>query len=98
MFTVSFSDCPFLRFGRFRLQVIPGGVELRPKEFPAIRQETGLLDSLGRLDPADKSVPISRLVSTLFLAQNASPRDANSGTMISESSSIGWSLREVLGR
>ena len=59
--------------------------------FPAIRQETGLLDSLGRLDPADKSVPISRLLSIRFLAQNASPRDANSGKMISESSSIGWS-------
>ena len=28
--------------------------------FPAIRQEEGLLDSLGRLDRPDSSVPMSR--------------------------------------
>ena len=50
--------------------------------------DTYKLDFLGRLDLADKSVPISRLLSIRFLAQNASPRDADSGKMISESSSI----------
>ena len=55
---------------------------------PGYPKEEGLLDSLGRLDPADGSVQMSRLLSILFLAQNASPRDANSGKMISESISI----------
>ena len=66
-------------------------LEWIPRLFPAIRQETGLLDSLGRLDPADRSVEISRLLWVRFLAQNASPRDADSRKMISESSSIRYS-------
>ena len=59
--------------------------------FPAIRKEGGLLDSLGRPDLADSSVEISRLVLIRFLAQNASPRDADGGKMNSKSSSISWS-------
>ena len=59
--------------------------------FPGYPKEGGLLDFLGRLKLADSSVQISRLLATLFLAQNASPRVAISGKMISESSSIGWS-------
>ena len=55
---------------------------------PGYPKEEGLLDFLGRLRPADSSVQMSRLVSTLFLAQNAFLRDANSGKIISESSSM----------
>jgi hypothetical protein len=55
---------------------------------PGYPKEEGLLDFLGRLSPADSSGQISGLAPTLFLAQNASPRDANIGKMISESSSI----------
>ena len=60
-------------------------------EVPGYPKEEGLLDYLGRLGVAGSSVEISRLLPVRFLAQNASPRDANSGKMISESSSIGWS-------
>ena len=72
-------------------QVDFGRVEQGPdaeSSIPGYPKEEGLLDFLGRLRPADSSVQMSRLVSTLFLAQNAFLRDANSGKIISESSSI----------
>ena len=47
--------------------------------FPAIRQETGLLDSLGRLDPADESVPMSRLLPTLFSLRMRPPETRIAG-------------------
>ena len=41
--------------------------------FLAIRQETGLLDSLGRLDPADRSVQISVFALGTFSRSEWSP-------------------------
>ena len=37
MFTDSLSDSSFLRFGRFRLQVAPGGVKLCPRRSEDVR-------------------------------------------------------------